>query len=68
MRSFFILCCSLDVRIRGLRAFTGSVEKRHVNQQVSAGSSIVLYVATGYAHTCAILTDYSVKCWGQCML
>ena len=42
----------------------GDTTNRDSPTTVSLGSSTVKAVALGYSHTCAILNDDSVKCWG----
>lgn len=43
----------------------GSTTSRNTPVKVDALGENVVQVSAGYTHTCALLTDGTIKCWGQ---
>ena len=41
-----------------------SVSRSAVPMEVPSGGAVVTHIATGYNHTCAILVDKTLWCWG----
>ena len=46
------------------RLGTGGGSDQFIPAAINAGGSAFIHVATGWDHSCAIVTDGSVKCWG----
>ncbi len=47
------------------RLGTGGGSDQAVPAAINAGGSTFIHVATGWDHSCALVTDGSVKCWGM---
>lgn len=52
----------LGVGTEELRSITGAVDFRAVDLGTD---KTAVHVAAGYGHTCAVLADRSLKCWGR---